>query len=367
MAFVALAACSSSSSDSPAGPSDADTPEATPQDPEADDGGPPASKNDGGSKDAGTDAAPQVPVGVATKIVDAPVRDYALVDDGILVVQSGVKKTDFAGANASAFPNLPNAGAIEVDGGRVYAIASTSIISATLAGADPRTHATNVKDVYAFRVSGANAYISQGFEDDAVGVVRVPLDGSARTTLFPGVNARSHGPIFAANRVFAVDYGKPVTIGNSRNGGVWFSTGSGAPTKVTSGDYGQIGSFASMTTDGTDVYARTSQGVVKWSAATVTAGAAPTIVVPKASCSASGYTVEDVLAVDASSVYTVCDSADKKSYEVRAYSKSSGQLTKILGAVPVYGYGFVQKLRQTPAKVYFMARQNDYALYSAPK
>ncbi|MGC4079434.1 MAG: hypothetical protein QM702_20825 [Rubrivivax sp.] len=350
MAAVCFAAaCSSSSDGSGAAPKNDPPSDDTPGDP-GDDAGPTPTPGKDAGKDA-ADASPPIPVGVATKIVEGPVRDYALVSDGILVIESGVvKKRSLEGAGATTFAGLPNAGVLSVDGARVYAInSSASIVSATLAGADPQTHATNVTDTYAFRVSGDAAYVSKGFEDDAVGIVKIPLDGSARSTIF-SVNARSHAPVFAAGRVFALDYGKPAPIGQSRDGGLWFNTGGATSTRFLIGEFGAIGSFGSITTDGTDVYARTAQGIVKWPAASLSAGAAGTVVVPKASCTVSGYTAEDVIAVDSSGVYAVCDGVAKASYEIRAYTKF-GQLTKILGTVPVSGYGYIEKLRTTATKV----------------
>jgi hypothetical protein len=216
-------------------------------------------------------------------------------------------------------------------------------------------------------VAGGDVYFSWGEDDPPHGISHVSASAvNATPQVVATMNPRSVRPVLAGGRVFALDYGDPVSIGSTRDGGVWALDAGGA-SHVTHESFGAIFSVGSIATYNGDLYVRGGSGLVRY-ASTITASspATPTTIIDKSSCDIDGYDVSSTVAIDASGIYIACLPSSSSDYELRKYS-SAGVLQKILGTSPNSGYGFVTNLRLTSGYAYWMGYVSNWAVYRAPK
>jgi hypothetical protein len=336
---------------------------------------PPAAAAPPPAAPAAGDPAPPAAAVATAKIHDATVKAYTVTADAVWIATSAgvVQKTALDGTSPTPQASLAGAAALATDGTRVYAlldhIDSDDLVSVKGDGTDLKQHASWTKldgDPTSLSVHDGRVYltVSNELQSGISSISATAALGDASSwRLDDSSDSGEVPPAFgAAGTLFTVDY--------VRQSALRVATGD-FPTSIDMIDDEFPRGAGGVATDGTDVYTRTSKGIVKVAVGSG-ANTQPIVVIPSATCSifdpGDGTTsnVEDTLAIDGSTIYVACRAA--ANVEVRTYGKD-GKLGKVVGAVP-YAGGLTH-LRVAQSAVYWLstptALAGDHELWRGAK
>jgi len=323
-------------------------------------------------------AAPHAPAIATAKIHAAPVWAYAVSNDAVFVANdSTVERTAPDGTAVMTLPGLTTAMSLATDGARLYALldqgSSAELYSTKTDGSDNVHHLSwnwGYGEPGALAVNGSRVYFSASDSSQRSNSMLVSIASAAPASPYDNpwridefVDAQNLVPAFTADRLFAVDY--------YRQSAVRVSTVDGSQSVDVIQDTLPM-TAGGITTDGKDVYTRTTKGIVK-----VAIGSGentdPIVVVPSATCSifdpadGSESTLDDALVVDGTTIYTACRAG--ANVEIRAYA-TTGALSKVVAAAPYVGG--ISHLRITSTAAYWLANasvgsQSSNELWRAAK
>jgi len=324
-----------------------------------------------------TDPAPTTPAIATAKVHAAPVWSYALTADAIWVATgAAVEKTGLDGTTPAPVPSLAKAYVLGTDGTRIYGLidkgSSGELYSLKADGTEGARHFNwnwNNGTPASLNVNASRLYFgvarfdkpSQSFIGSAPAVPPIG-GGSASWNLEEYVDAGTIPPAFNGDRLFAVDYHRQSTVRVS-------TTDQSKSVDIIR----QSLPLASggLAIDATDIYTRTTKGIVK---VPVGAGAStePTVVVPSSACplfdpaDGSESVLEDTVAIDGTTLYVACRAG--ANVEIRSY-QTNGTLVKAVATTPYTGG--VTHLKVTATAVYWQSRvaatSSDDELWRAGK
>jgi hypothetical protein len=325
---------------------------------------PPAAKTPPPSDAPPATQPPPGPSIATAKIHAGPVRHFAVGDDALwIATDTMVERTALDGTGAAPVPSLAAATALATDGTRVYALLDKgslyelfSVKSDGTEGAHHSNWSWTNGDPTALTVNAGRVYFAASLPsrpaDSKIvsATAAAPLGGgNVPFQLEEYVDAKTIAPVFTKDRLFAVDY--------FRQSAVRVSIADASASVDVIQDEVPMAA-GGIATDGTDVYTRTSKGIVKVAIGSG-ANSEPIVVVPSATCSifdpADGAesVLEDALVIDGGTIYTACRAG--ANVEVRAYD-AMGKLVKTVAASP-YNGGLTH-LRITPTAAYWMAKSS---------
>jgi hypothetical protein len=314
--------------------------------------------------------APHAPAIATAKIHAAPVWTYAVSNDAVFVAtDTTVERTAADGSAVTPLPNLANAMSLATDGTRVYAMldqgASAELFSAKADGTDSVHHLSwswGYGDPGALALHDNRVYFSASDSFQRSNSMLVSVGSAPPPSAYDNpwrieeyVDAQNVAPAFTADRLFAVDY--------YRQSAVRVSIVDASQSVDVIQD-AVPPSAGGITTDGKDVFTRTSQGVVKVAIGSG-ANTQPIVVVPSATCSiidpanGSASSLDDALVVDGTTIYTACRAG--ANVEIRAYA-TTGTLAKVVATAPYAGG--VSHLRVTATAAYWLAKPSTDSLAS---
>ena len=323
---------------------------------------PPVSAAPPAAPAAAPPAAPHVPAIATAKIHAAPVWAYAVSNDAVFVANdTAVERTAPDGTAVTALPGLTTATSLATDGTRLYALldqgSSAELYSTKPDGSDSVHHLSwnwGYGDPGALAVNGGRVYFSATDSSERSNSMLVSIAAAAPASPYDNpwrieeyVDAQNLAPAFTADRLFAIDY--------YRQSAVRVSTVDGGESVQVIQDTLPM-SAGGITTDGKDVYTRTTKGIVKVAIGSG-ANTDPVVVVPSATCSifdpadGSESMLDDALVVDGTTIYTACRAG--ANVEIRAYA-TTGALSKVVATAPYVGG--VSHLRITSTAAYWLVK-----------
>ncbi len=315
-------------------------------------------------------APPHAPAIATAKIHAAPVWAYAVSNDMVFVsTDTAVERTAADGSAVTPLPGLANAMSLATDGARIYALldqgSTAELFSAKTDGTDSIHHLSwnwGYGDPGALALNGSRVYFGATASSQRSESMIVSIASAAPASAYDNhwrieeyVDAQNLAPAFTTDRLFAVDYYRQSavrvsTVDTSQSVDIIQDT-----LPMTAGG---------ITTDGKDVYTRTTKGIVK---VAIGSGAKsePIVVVPSAACSivdpgdGAQSLLEDALVVDGTTLYSACRAG--ANVEIRAYA-TTGTLAKIVATTPYAGG--ISHLRITSTAAYWLAKASADSLAS---
>lgn len=317
------------------------------------------------------DEEPETPAPTTAKIHDAPVLDFAATDDALFLTNgTDVEKTAADGRASTKLGELAGAVSLAVSGTKLFASIKGTGASSTFV--TTRLDGTGKDEVgswdgeddgppSALVVNGARAYF---FTTETAGFWSLDL-ATSNLRFEDTIDGRIVRPVFAGDRLFLFDYAIPSLYARKLDGS--FRRDIVVDDPETSPTLG-----GGVATDGTDVFARTSQGIVKVPVTTSNT-TTPTVIVPVANCgvkdpaSSEDVQVEDALALGGTTLYVAC--RVEANVEVRAYD-TDGKLLKTVATQP-FQAGLTH-LRVNATAVYWLANSGTVSapeneLWRAPR
>ena len=264
----------------------------------------------------------------------APVWAYAVSNDAVFVATDNtVERAAPDGTAVMTLPGLTTAMSLATDGARLYALldqgSSAELYSTKPDGSDNVHHLSwnwGYGEPGALAVNGGRVYFSATDSSQRSNSMLVSIASPAPASPYDNpwrieeyVDAQNLAPAFTADRLFAVDY--------YRQSAVRVSTVDASQSVDVIEDTLPT-SAAGISTDGKDVYTRTTKGIVRVAIGSG-ANTDPIVVVPSATCSilipadGSESMLDDVLVVDGATIYTACRAgATSRSAHMRRPARS---------------------------------------------
>lgn len=303
---------------------------------------------------------PAVPAGITTAKIREGVRSFAASNDALwIATDTTVEKTAADGTAPVALTAFGKTINVALDDARVYGLVDKGnfyeVLSTKADGTEPAHHLNWLKsngEPNSLALSGGRIFFSTttatAMNNRIMSASATPpLAGNAPYRTEEQVDAKAVVPVFTADRLFAVDH--------VRQSAVRVTPGNQAASVDFIQDKVPL-TAGGIATDGTDVYTRTTKGIVR---APVNAGsnATPTVVIPGASCAifdegtGAESVLEDALVIDGKTIYAACRAGTN--VEIRAFDVE-GKLTKTVATVP-YGTG-MSHLRITTTAAYWLSK-----------
>lgn len=313
--------------------------------------------------DDDADDTPTPPAPTTAKIHDAPVLDFVATDDALFLTNgTDVERTAADGSAPAKLGELAGAVSLAVSGTKLFAAIEGAGTSSTFV--TTRLDGTGKDEIGAWDgeddgppsalvVSGARAYF---FTTETDGFWSLDL-ATSNLRFEDTIRGRIVRPAFAGDRLFLFDYAIPSLYARKLDGSFRRDIVVDDPEQTPTLGGG-------VATDGADVFARTSQGIVKVPVTTSNT-TTPTVIVPVANCgvkdpaSSEDVQVEDALALGGTTLYVAC--RVDANVEVRAYD-TDGKLLKTVATQP-FQAGLTH-LRVNGAAVYWLTNTGTV---SAPK
>ena len=312
------------------------------------------------------------------KIHAAPVFTYAVAEDAVWVATDiAVERMKPDGTLPAPVPALANAMALATDGARIFAFIDKgltyelfSMKSDGTEGAHHLNWSWSTGDPSALTLHDGRAYFrSTNPERPSQSLIAsVPAappvgGGNVAWRLEEYVDAQTLSLAFAPDRVFSVDFYRQSAATRVS----LIDTSKSVDVVHAEVPY----SAGGIAADATDVFTRTTKGIVKVAIGSGQ-GTEPVIAVPSATCSifdpadGSESALDDALVVDETTIYTACRAG--ANVEVRAYPKN-GTAPKVIATAPYTGG--ISHLKVTTTAVYWLSKASvdsmDDELWRASK
>jgi hypothetical protein len=308
----------------------------------------------------GTPQQPPTPVVTLGKIHAAPVADFVVSNDALWVATgTTVERAALDGTAATQVSPLASATAIATDGTRIYGLLAqgsrAQLFSVKPDGSDGVSHSdwdSEIGDPTTLALNAGRVYMTtkaRQAENSKIVSTKAAVGAADGWRTEEFTDSWFVPPAFTTDRLFAVDYSRQAAIRVSLNDG-------NPSVDIVRSDVPDVA--GGIATDGTDVFTRTRQGIVKVGVGSDGNGE-PTVVIPSSACpiadpgTGQDSLLEDDLVVDSTTIYTACRAGTN--VEVRAYSKT-GALTKTIATTPFNGG--LSHLRVTSTAVYWLSQVN---------